>query len=87
MKIYRIRWSLISIKTCPKYRITVFQNNLNFSLYATPSIYYLVTTSYNKTKFKIKNADKDKYIAINTILEQLSKNHGITTEFVTLEKS
>ena len=75
------------METSPKYRITVFQNNLNFSLYTTPSIYYLVITSDNKTKFKIKNADKDKYIAINTILWQLSKNHGITTEFVTLEKS
>jgi len=74
------------MKTCPKYRVIVFQNNLNFSLYTTPSIYYLVTTSDNKTKFKIKNANKDKCIAINTILRQLSKNHRITTEFVTLEK-
>ena len=61
------------MKTCPKYKITVFQNNLNFSLYVILSIYYLVTTLDNKTKFKIKNANNNKCITINTILEQLSK--------------
>jgi len=49
------------------YEIVGFQNNLSFSLYAAPFIYYLVTISESEIKFERKSSDRRKCVA--SILE------------------
>ena len=50
IKVYKFHLEFVqSIKTCTKYtELQTLQNNLDFSLYAVPSVYYEVATSEKK---------------------------------------